>query len=156
MPVSLTATRTAPESSSRALSVTRPPSVENLMALESRLRSTWRRRPRSAVTTRWSAEGSITSVCRRASSWARTVPAVPCDGLQVVSLGLREGVLRCRHRQEQIAEPDHTIEGRAELVRYVREELVLEFARLIELGVEAGQLPVLVLELGVLRLEALR
>src|SRR2546429_1325328 len=60
------------------------------------------------------------------------------------------------HRQEQIAEPDHTIEGRAELVRYVREELVLEFARLIELGVEAGQLPVLVLELGVLRLEALR
>src|SRR6266568_3760725 len=67
--------RTTPESSSRALSVTRPPSVENLMALESRLRSTWRRRPRSAVTTRWLAEGSITSVCRRASSWARTVPA---------------------------------------------------------------------------------
>src|SRR5207253_8943874 len=82
--------------------------------------------------------------------------AVPCDGLQVVSLGLREGVLRCRHRQEQIAKPAHTIEWRAELVRYVREELVLEFARLIELGVEAGQLPVLVLELGVLRLEALR
>src|SRR5439155_18298949 len=59
-------------------------------------------------------------------------------------------------RQEQIAEPDHTIEGRAELVRYVREELVLEFARLVELGVEAGQLPVLVLELGVLRLKSLR
>src|SRR5437588_3645861 len=39
------------------------------------------------------------------------VAAVPCDGLQVVSLGLREGVLGCRHRQEQIARSEeHTSE----------------------------------------------
>src|SRR2546428_76794 len=72
------------------------------MALERRLRSTWRRRPRSAVTTRWSGSGSITSVGRPASGWARgfarwVAPGVGGDRPPVLPPGL--GVRRPEARR---------------------------------------------------------
>jgi len=82
--------------------------------------------------------------------------AVARDRLEVVALRLGKGALGRRHGQEQVAESDHAVEGRAQLVRHVREELVLELSRLVERGVEAGQLLVLRLQLGVLRLQPLR
>ena len=54
----------------------RPPSGVNLMAFESRLRSTWRTRPRSACTRKPGGGGVTTSACRCFCTCACTLPLV--------------------------------------------------------------------------------
>ena len=91
------------------------------------------------------------------------VTAVARDGVKIVPLRLTQGSAIDLARQQQVAEPDHAVERGPELVRNVREELVLELACLVELEVQPRQLAVLLLELvvqrregHVLRFEALR
>src|SRR5207245_9893744 len=81
------------------------------------------------------------------------VTAVARDGVKIVPLGLTQGSAVDLARQQQVAEPDHAVERGPELVRNVREELVLELARLVELEVQPRQLAVLLLELVVQRRE---
>ena len=89
--------------------------------------------------------------------------AVTRDCFEVIALRHDVRPVVRQHTEQQIAEADDAVQRRAQLVRHVREELVLELARLIELGVEAGDLAVLLLEflvqrgeIRVLRFEALR
>src|SRR6266550_5006575 len=128
MPVSLTATRTRPASARRALSVTRPPWVEPQLHPAGR---------------------NLRQVEQLVDELEQ-VTAVARDGLEVIALGFGERAFGGPHRQEQVAESDDAVEGCAKLVRHIREKLVLELARLVELRVQARRLPVLCLELGVL------
>src|SRR3989454_3948489 len=51
-----------------------------------------------------------------------------------------------RSSEQQVAEADHGVERRAQLVRDVGEELVLQAACLVELGVQPGELLMLGLD----------
>src|SRR6266576_5914489 len=66
------------------------------------------------------------------------VPPVARHGLEEVALdvGERSGVVR----QQQLAEADDAGQGRAQLVRDVGEELILQATGAVELGVEVRQL----------------